>query len=634
MAAERIDSGRRAVGLDAELDRVVTSGEPLAYIILFSGDHPGRVYTLFRDSVLIGRADDADVQIVDPSVSARHARIVNGPQGFEIEDLGSTNGTFVGNQRVARATLRGGDRAMVGAVELMFLTERPVNATIKLPDGANRRSLVTTAVATRSTRPPLTAYGTPPVAQRVPTAAPNAAAAEGEMSVADLARKVVAIMQFLRRRLRVILAVTMAGVFFGFTSILVIPPRAAAVSEVKLLPHLTSNATEDRWQGDQEPGMWVKGAERIILAPELIRASLKGLGYDDAEGKAIGIMTKLKVEETGDHMFRMTYRDDVTARPGLVEFMGAHVKGYIQAEIARSLREYTAKADFLREQVKSAQRDLDAINKEKAGFRQANADQLPEDAENTHASRHTLETRKAELTAQIKRLSEELAAEQRGIKSSGVIAGTKFKRSETYQTSLADVNRKLSEAYARGLKDGHPEVQALKDERDRLEALSKQELQAEPSESLRQVDPHYQEAQARVDRLQAELSASRSELGDTLKTLTQVKTTVENLPLVEERLDNLDHRQKAVTELHAQLFDKLKQAELQLNLEKVSAESRFDVGAPRLERPKRAATLMQRCGIGLMLGLMAAALVILLQEARRLIADAMVSQAHLRKSRF
>ena len=113
-----------------------------------------------------------------------------------------------------------------------------------------------------------------------------------------------------------------------------------------------------------------------------------------------------------------------------------------------------------------------------------------------------------------------------------------------------------------------------------------------------------------------------------------MKTTVENLPLVEERLDNLDHRQKAVTELHAQLFDKLKQAELQLNLEKVSAESRFDVGAPRLERPKRAATLMQRCGIGLMLGLMAAALVILLQEARRLIADAMVSQAHLRKSRF
>jgi hypothetical protein len=456
------------------------------------------------------------------------------------------------------------------------------------------------------------------------------------MSAADIARKVVGVLRFLRKRLRTIAVVTAAGVFFGFTSILVIPPRAAAVSDVKLLPHLTSNATTDQWQGEAEPGLWVKGAERVVLQPELIRETLKHLGYPEVPGdpKAFGLMTKLKIEETGDHMFRATYRDDVTARPGLVEFLGAHMQTYVQSEIDHSLREYTAKADFLREQVKTAQRDLDSINKEKAGFRQANADQLPEDAENTHASRHTLEVRKAELTAQIKRLSEELSAEQRQIKSSGVIAGTKFKRSETYQTSLAEVNRKLSEAYARGLKDGHPEVQALKDERDRLEALSKQELQAEPTESLRQVDPSYQLAQANVDKLQAELSASRSELGDTLKSLAQVKTTVENLPLVEERLDNLDHRQKAVTELHSTLFEKLKQAELQLNLEKVSAESRYDVTPPRLERPKRAATLIQRCGIGLVIGLLGAALTIMLQEARRLIADAMVSQAHLRKSRF
>ena len=97
---------------------MVTSGEPLAYIILFSGDHPGRVYTLFRDSVLIGRADDADVQVVDPSVSARHARIVNGPHGFEIEDLGSTNGTFVGSgERLAAGQprdLRSGEKFWIG----------------------------------------------------------------------------------------------------------------------------------------------------------------------------------------------------------------------------------------------------------------------------------------------------------------------------------------------------------------------------------------------------------------------------------------------------------------------------------------------------------------------------------------
>src|SRR5258708_21008740 len=78
-------------GLDAKLDRAVAAGEAEAFLLGIGGDHDGRVYPLIHNTIYLGRADDADVAIVDPSVSGRHARIINGAQGFEIADLGSTN---------------------------------------------------------------------------------------------------------------------------------------------------------------------------------------------------------------------------------------------------------------------------------------------------------------------------------------------------------------------------------------------------------------------------------------------------------------------------------------------------------------------------------------------------------------
>jgi pSer/pThr/pTyr-binding forkhead associated (FHA) protein len=129
-AADDRDPPASNAGLDAELERAVTSGEALAYVVLFTGDNPGRIYAIKRNAVLIGRADEADVHIVDASVSSNHARIMNRSGGFEIVDLDSTNGTFVGGKRVARSALRNGDQVTVGSVEFMFMLDHPTNATI------------------------------------------------------------------------------------------------------------------------------------------------------------------------------------------------------------------------------------------------------------------------------------------------------------------------------------------------------------------------------------------------------------------------------------------------------------------------------------------------------------------------
>ncbi len=67
-----------------------------------------------------GRDVDNSFVLADSGVSRHHARIVASGSGWAIEDLGSSNGTWVNGQRVAHASLRDGDRIRLGGVELAF----------------------------------------------------------------------------------------------------------------------------------------------------------------------------------------------------------------------------------------------------------------------------------------------------------------------------------------------------------------------------------------------------------------------------------------------------------------------------------------------------------------------------------
>lgn len=73
---------------------------------------PGAVKTL-------GRATRADFVVDAPLVSRFHCRFTVSPDGvLEVEDLKSTNGTFVNDERVTRLALKPGDRVRAGRVEL------------------------------------------------------------------------------------------------------------------------------------------------------------------------------------------------------------------------------------------------------------------------------------------------------------------------------------------------------------------------------------------------------------------------------------------------------------------------------------------------------------------------------------
>lgn len=79
---------------------------------------------------VIGRHDRAAVTLNDPSVSRRHAQIVAlGPQGFAIEDLGSSNGIRVEGKRVERLLLMDGDQFELGRIAFKFSTQGPAQTT-------------------------------------------------------------------------------------------------------------------------------------------------------------------------------------------------------------------------------------------------------------------------------------------------------------------------------------------------------------------------------------------------------------------------------------------------------------------------------------------------------------------------
>ena len=82
------------------------------------------------DYFAIGRDPDAEIFLNSPSVSRQHARITISAGRATIDDLGSKNGTFAGNQRVVGPTSIGdGDVIVVGSVELILRVVQAPSST-------------------------------------------------------------------------------------------------------------------------------------------------------------------------------------------------------------------------------------------------------------------------------------------------------------------------------------------------------------------------------------------------------------------------------------------------------------------------------------------------------------------------
>jgi two-component system, cell cycle response regulator len=115
-----------------------------ACLLTIRGRSVGQLLELNELPVTVGRAPDAGLLIDDVAVSRRHARVWKGPDGFTIEDLGSTNGVFVNGVRETRRVLRNGDRIQIGTTTVLkfcFQDEMETSFQKSLYDSATRDGL-------------------------------------------------------------------------------------------------------------------------------------------------------------------------------------------------------------------------------------------------------------------------------------------------------------------------------------------------------------------------------------------------------------------------------------------------------------------------------------------------------------
>lgn len=85
----------------------------------------GKIFPLTTINT-IGRAEDSDIVINNPYLSSKHAIITKQGRKITIQDLNSTNGTFVNGKKIKRPfTLKENDEISLGSVKFLFIRRKP-----------------------------------------------------------------------------------------------------------------------------------------------------------------------------------------------------------------------------------------------------------------------------------------------------------------------------------------------------------------------------------------------------------------------------------------------------------------------------------------------------------------------------
>src|SRR5438067_6042824 len=95
-------------------------------LAVVAGPDAGKSVAIGGQPVKLGTAVGNTLVLTDPTVSRAHIEISPGPEGPQIVDLGSTNGTFVDGNRIKEAWLRSGAEVTLGETKLAFKPEEAV----------------------------------------------------------------------------------------------------------------------------------------------------------------------------------------------------------------------------------------------------------------------------------------------------------------------------------------------------------------------------------------------------------------------------------------------------------------------------------------------------------------------------
>jgi hypothetical protein len=142
-------------------------------LVMKQGPAPGKTFELTRNELTIGRDNNNEIVINDAEVSRRHCRLLLQGDGYVIEDLGSTNGTFVNEQRVTgQRALHSGETLRVGDNVTLIYEIAGVDANATIASRGGRRAPAQAAPPPQPQRQPQQYAGQVPPGP-APAAAPK-----------------------------------------------------------------------------------------------------------------------------------------------------------------------------------------------------------------------------------------------------------------------------------------------------------------------------------------------------------------------------------------------------------------------------------------------------------------------------
>jgi pSer/pThr/pTyr-binding forkhead associated (FHA) protein len=589
---------------------VVRGRGPTALLTIVHGLDAGRVFRI-QERATIGRSSRAEVPLDSSAVSHEHARIERRNGELWIQDLGSTNGTIVNGKRLtAPLRLTSRDTLVISDITLVLLEGDDAEAaghTQVLPPMAARTALTPQVWPTTGSMRP----GAPQRAEDDE---------EPQPTLIEQIEKVLVVLRFLKRHWAVLVVIPALAGAVGLGTVFAFPPPSTAEFELALTPNAAENPLEQQRGSQQGPYQFFADSQRAFADPRLVRTTLEAMKRPSDAGNVNALVANLELNPVRDNVYRGAMRDHDAAFA--VEFLNKHLDTFLKSEIQKTLRVLQAEVDFLDARVKEKEEELRKTEKEMKEFKEKHLMHLPDFAEERLASLGSLEARRGELSTQVMRLEKELELAKQRLKRESPLVESKVAEARPYRDALTDANRRLAAARARGLGSEHPEVQSLEREVRELSQKADEASRSHSSDLDREANPEFTRLKDRVGDLQVELDSSRKELGEVGGQLGKIDETLKQMPEAEATFARLSRTYETDRALHGRLTERMRRAQIQLELERTRVQARYEVLTPAhsigIDLRK---TVTVRAGGAFGVGLLVAALIAIIRELRTLLSS-------------
>jgi uncharacterized protein involved in exopolysaccharide biosynthesis len=614
----------QGAGLDQMLEVVADGpnpGAPQSFLLVISGSDPGRLLVLDRPEMVIGRSKYADIKVSERAMSQQHAKLVRAGDHHRLYDLGSTNGTFVNDQRIEQADLKVGDVIRTGETVFTYMSSAGGDQNDKT------LALPTARTAPPATRPPTMATGVPATrARQVPAVrtgampqvleAPNYATDEG-----DAITLILRLLRFFKRYWLSFIILTLIGATAGVASYRFRRPPAVATFEIDLVPKPSDNPVERQHRMNLE---FFRSATQNFVRPQLIADTLAELGETDLTPQRIrSIQRRLQLKRSRGSQTMYAGSYEAPTADEAMEFLRVHLKLFLEQEVEKALQVLIVEVDTLEKNLAQAEEELNATEQAILAFKEEHSEGLPDQAQQFYQELFELDARSAELASDVARAAAEVDLSKRRLKSESPLIESRIQMARPYEDAIAEVKRDLAAAKAAGKGNQHPDVIELKQQLKRLEDLRDDVIQRGTSAKVvHNKNPVYEGARRTLQDANAAFKIARSELGRLGADKKRIEKIVGELPRLQQEYAELTRNYDSTKVVHNNLYEKLNSSKIQLDMERAAASARFDViTPPNVEKVSAVRTMIKRGFIAGFLGFMFAAGLGLIRDLRRLLAE-------------